>query len=68
MINTENGVVHMEGLTSELASDMLSIMQAFNLGVNEGVYTDDVIFAMFESSPETITTFTKNFVKATHKA
>lgn len=68
MINTENGIVHMEGLTSELASDMLSIMRAFNLGVNEGVYTDEVIYAMFESSPETVRTFTKNFVKAIHKA
>ena len=68
MINTENGLVHMEGMTSELASDMVSIMQAFNLGVKEGVYTDEVICAMFETSPEVITTFTKNFVKATHKA
>ena len=57
----------MEGTHGEVMSDILSILESVNKAIEKGDIDNDDLFAMFETAPDTITTFTKNFVKATHK-
>ena len=55
------------GEHGEVLSDILATLDAVNRAVEEGDLDNEDLYAMFDTAPEVITTFTKNFVKATHK-
>ena len=55
------------GEHSEVLSDILATLNAVNRAVEEGDLDNEDLYTMFDTAPEVITTFTKNFVKATHK-
>lgn len=57
----------LEGKHGEVLTDILSILDAVNRAVEANDIDNEDLYAMFETSPDTVTTFTKNFVKATHK-
>lgn len=67
MVKSENGIVQFDGRHGIVLADIISILDAVNVAVEQGDIDNDDLYAMFESSPETFTVFTKNFVKATHK-
>lgn len=56
-----------EGEHGEVLTDILFILDAVNRAVEENDIDNKDLYAMFETSPDTVTTFTKNFVKAIHK-
>ena len=67
MIISKHGMTMMDGNRPEVMSDILSILNAVNTAVEKNEIDNEDLYAMFETSPEVVTTFTKNFVKATHK-
>ena len=56
-----------EGTHGEVMADILVILNTLNKEIEKGTINNDDILAAFEEAPDVITTFTKNFVKATHK-
>ncbi len=65
MIMAEHGRVFI--CSDGLILDIISIMGAINDAVATGEISEEDLYNIFSASPETVTTFTKNFVKATHK-
>lgn len=57
----------MDGNRPEVMSDILSILDAVNTAVEKSEIDNEDLYDMFETAPDVVTTFTKNFVKATHK-
>ena len=67
MIISKHGMTAITGEHGEVLSDILATLDAVNRAVEEGDLDNEDLYAMFDTAPEVITTFTKNFVKATHK-
>ena len=71
MIHTEDGIIEISGEYSELLADMLLITKHFTMVTDSMKETDEeyinyLLKISFEKFPETVTDFTKLFVKATH--
>ena len=71
MIHTEDGIIEISGEYSELLADMLLITKNFTMVTDSMKETDEdyinyLLKMSFEKFPETVTDFTKLFVKATH--
>lgn len=71
MIHTEDGIIEISGEYSELLADMLLITKHFTMVTDSMKETDEdyinyLLKMSFEKFPETVTDFTKLFVKATH--
>lgn len=72
MIHTHSGILAIEGDYSEVLADVMLIIDNFTSLTNEaneecGEETiNNILCCCFEQFPETITDFTKLFVKATH--
>ena len=66
MLLVMEGSIRGCGTASELALDTLTVIGNFNKLVEEDEINKELLLEMFENDPETITTFTKNFVQATH--
>ena len=70
MIYSKDGMLGIEGDFSEILADMFLIMEHFTEITTELKEENDNIDPMirdaFETFPETVTEFTKIFVKATH--
>lgn len=67
MIVSKHGITAITGEHGEVLSDILATLNAVNRAVEEGGIDNEDLYVMFDTAPEVITTFTKNFLKATHK-